>query len=292
MPEMLLPMLGNVLFILFLAAFKQFQLMNLKRSCVEGEGDSGREEKDHVVVLMSLPTHQRERNPGGGWGHLDINWEAEMSSFNTPCTDYKCFIPLTCLYAGFVLPSLINTLCKSFPWLCSLFWGRGYLEMGFRLCLPLSELCCNSWCDLRWHPVLLGTGQGKSWKGAVKSWPGTAKRPEGLLPSAALKHLQFNPKLPLPVPWTGESRTGWGDPGDFSELQHQSSSFLSWWGCPKPAAQPLSLFLGIPPCKQHQAQLPQTSQHKSQGNTPCMEKIRVFSSWCHRQKVSSSCCWF
>lgn len=74
MPEMLLHTLGNVLFIIFLTAFKQFQLMNLKRnSCMEGEGDSVREEKDHMVVLMSLPTHQREKSPGGGWGHLDIN---------------------------------------------------------------------------------------------------------------------------------------------------------------------------------------------------------------------------
>lgn len=31
-----------------------------------------------------------------------------MSSFNTPCTDSKCFIPLTCLYACFVLPPLIK----------------------------------------------------------------------------------------------------------------------------------------------------------------------------------------
>lgn len=67
MPEMLLSMLGNILFIIFLTAFKQFQVVNLKRnSCVEGEGDSIREEKDHMVVLMSLPTHQREKNPGAG----------------------------------------------------------------------------------------------------------------------------------------------------------------------------------------------------------------------------------
>lgn len=74
MPEMFLPMLGNIPFIIFLTAFKQFQLMNLKiNSCVEGEGGSGREEKDHMVVLMSLPPHQRGKNPVSGWGHPDIN---------------------------------------------------------------------------------------------------------------------------------------------------------------------------------------------------------------------------
>lgn len=74
-----------------------------------------------------------------------------MSSFNTPCTDNKCFIPLTCLYACFVLPSLIkaggeggeaaakilfvNNSSGSVPWVRTegiWGWGSG--------CAPLSEV--------------------------------------------------------------------------------------------------------------------------------------------------------
>lgn len=92
----------------FLAAFKLFQLMSLKRSsCVEGEGDSVRE-GSHGGINVITYSPKGKKTPGGGWGHPDINWEAEMSSFNTPCTGNKCFIPLTCLCACFVLPSLIK----------------------------------------------------------------------------------------------------------------------------------------------------------------------------------------
>ena len=84
--------------------------------------NKGREWRSHdgINVITYSP---KWKKPAVTRGHPDINREDEMSSFNTSCTDSKCFIPLTCLYVCFVLCSLTrrggkkkrhsqNTHCK------------------------------------------------------------------------------------------------------------------------------------------------------------------------------------
>lgn len=189
MPEMLLPVLWNVLFTIFLSAFKQFQLMNLKKHllCVRGRWLSKGQE-DHMAVLMSLPTHQSEKKLAVTRGHPDINREAETSSFNTPRTASRCFIPLTCLYVCFLLCSLtrgvggekeaakiliVNNSSRSLSYLERRMWCL-HLKTRFGLSPLLSEAYLtagfqSAWCDRRWHCIVLGTGWVKrSWKGAVK----------------------------------------------------------------------------------------------------------------------------